>query len=77
VPASVWRFAGGWTSFTDGLPDVYLVVVGFGVAPDGLRFVAISDSARYGFDVAAPLRPSDLARARDRSRAGPACSGQH
>jgi hypothetical protein len=29
--------------------------------------VAINDSARYGFDVAAPLRPADLARACDQN----------
>jgi hypothetical protein len=67
IPASVWRFAGGWTAFTDGLPDSYLIAAGFGTGPDGLRFTTITDSARYGFDSTAPLRLADLTRARDRN----------
>jgi hypothetical protein len=67
VSASVSRFAGGWTAFTDDLADEYLAAVGFGVQPEGLGFAPVGDGARYGFDPAAPLRPSDLAVACDRT----------
>jgi hypothetical protein len=67
VSASVWRFAGGWTAFTDELADEYIAAVGFGVQPEGLGFAPVGDGARYGFDLAAPLRPSDLAVAGDRT----------
>jgi hypothetical protein len=65
VSAAVWRFAGGWTAFTDDVPDVYLVAVGIEVAPEDLRFAVVDDSAAYGFDLKAPLRPSDLGRQPD------------
>ena len=44
-----------------------LAAVGFGVQPEGLGFAPGGDGARYGFDLAAPLRPSDLAVVRDRT----------
>jgi hypothetical protein len=59
VPAAAWRFAGGWTAFTDALPDTYLVVVGLGREPDGLALAVVEDATPYGFDLTAPLRLSD------------------
>jgi hypothetical protein len=67
--ASVWRFAGGWTGFAV-LDDVYVVVAAFGLEPNGLRFAVVPDGAPYGFDLAAPLRTTDLPAARERT--GPA-----
>lgn len=64
--ASVWWFAGGWAGFAV-LDDVYVVGVGFGVAPDGLGFTIVTDGAPYGFDLAAPLRPAELPVARERT----------
>jgi hypothetical protein len=67
--APVWWFAGGWTGFTV-LADVYVVGAGFGVGPGGLGFTVVADGAPYGFDLAAPLRTTDLTAARERT--GPA-----
>lgn len=67
--ASVWRWAGGWAGFAV-LDGAYLSVAGFGVEPDGLTFSVVPDGAPYGFDLAAPLRNTDLRVARERT--GPA-----
>ena len=55
VRARVWRFAGAWTGLTTDLPDVFVVAVGVGVNPEGLRIRQIKDGAEYGFDLARPL----------------------
>lgn len=55
VRARVWHFAGAWTGLTTDLPDVFVVAVGVGVHPDGLRVRRIKDGAEYGFDLARPL----------------------
>jgi hypothetical protein len=55
VEAPVWRFAGGWTGFSDVLADQCLVLVGVGVPPGGLRLTRIADSRLYGVDLAASL----------------------
>jgi hypothetical protein len=59
VPAKapVWRFAGGWTAFTDAVAGVYLVVVGVGPGtdPDGLSFAPLRDGSSYHFNVREPL----------------------
>jgi hypothetical protein len=64
--ASVWRFAGGWAGFSV-LDDVYLVGAGYGVAPEELEFAVVTEGAPYGFDLAAPLRNTDLDVARERT----------
>jgi len=53
----VWRFAGGWTGFTDAGAGVYLMVVGTGpgTEPDGLSFAPLRDGSSYHFDVREPL----------------------
>lgn len=53
----VWRFAGGWTGFTDAAAGVYLMVVGTGpgAEPDGLSFAPLRDGSSYHFNVREPL----------------------
>jgi hypothetical protein len=55
--APVWRFAGGWTAFTDAAAGVYLVVVGIGPGtdPDGLSFAPLRDGGTYHFNLWEPL----------------------
>jgi hypothetical protein len=57
VKAPVWRFAGGWTAFTDAAVGVYLVVVGIGLGaePEGLSFAPLRDGRSYHFNLAEPL----------------------
>jgi hypothetical protein len=57
VKAPVWRFAGGWTGFTDAAAGVYLMVVGTGpgTEPDGLSFAPLRDGSSYHFDLREPL----------------------
>lgn len=62
VTARVWRFAGGWAGFTDALDESYVVVVGLGVEPEGLRLVRVTNAAAYGADLAAPLSLTQLGR---------------
>ncbi|MEU6643233.1 hypothetical protein ABZ863_11850 [Saccharomonospora sp. NPDC046836] len=62
VPARVLRFAGAWAGFTDGLADTYVVAIGIGVEPEGLRLVPISETAAYGTDLTAPLSLTALGR---------------
>lgn len=52
-----WRFAGGWTAFTDAAAGVYLSVVGIGprTDPEGLSVAALRDGSAYHFDLHAPL----------------------
>jgi hypothetical protein len=50
VPIHVWRFAGGWTAFTDAAAGVYLSVVGAGPGPDDLSLAALDDGRAYHFD---------------------------
>ncbi|SFP52939.1 hypothetical protein SAMN05421810_102861 [Amycolatopsis arida] len=57
--AAVWSFADAWAGFTDVLEDAYLVAVGIGVQPEGLRLVPAA-GAEYGVDLAAPLDPGEL-----------------
>lgn len=61
VPVHGWRFAGGWTAFTDAATDVYLSVVGVGPGPDDLSLAAVDDGPPYHFD---PHRPLSLELAR-------------
>jgi len=53
----VWRFAGGWTGFTDAAAGVYLTVVGTGpgAEPDGLSFAPLRDGSSYHFNLREPL----------------------
>jgi hypothetical protein len=53
VPVPVWRFAGGWTAFTDAAVGVYLSVaaVGPGPGPEDLGLVALRDGRAYHFDL--------------------------
>lgn len=53
VRVPVWRFAGGWTAFTDAAAGVYLSVVGVG--PEDLGLVALRDGRAYHFDLDGPL----------------------
>jgi hypothetical protein len=57
VQAPVWRFAGGWTGFTEAAAGVYLMVVGTGpgTEPDGLSFAPLRDGSSYHFDLRDPL----------------------
>ncbi|HEX3957445.1 MAG TPA: hypothetical protein VHZ03_12570 [Trebonia sp.] len=57
VQAPVWRFAGGWTAFTDAAAGVYLVVVGLGPGtdPEHLSFAALRDPSAYHFNLQDPL----------------------
>ncbi len=60
----VWRFAGGWTGFTDAAAGVYLTAVGTGpgTEPDGLSLAPLRDGSAYHFDVREALS-FDVARA--------------
>ena len=53
----VWRFAGGWTGFTDAAAGVYLAVVGTGpgTEPAGLAFAPLRDGSSYHFSLREPL----------------------
>lgn len=62
VSAPVWSFADVWAGFTNALADAYVVVVGTGLAPDGLRLMRIPDGTAYGVDLSRDL---DLAKIRD------------
>ncbi|WP_116044214.1 hypothetical protein [Amycolatopsis palatopharyngis] len=63
--ASIWSFAGAWAGFTDLLDDAYLVAIGIGVQPEGMRLVPVGSNAKnYGIDLAAPLDATELARQR-------------
>ncbi len=57
VQVPLWRFAGGWTAFTDAAAGVYLSVVGVGPepGPDDLELVALRDGRDYHFDLDGPL----------------------
>jgi hypothetical protein len=57
VQAPVWRFAGGWTGFTDAAAGVYLMVAGTGpgTEPDGLCFAPVRDGSSYHFNLREPL----------------------
>jgi hypothetical protein len=57
VQVPVWRFADGWTAFTDAAAGVYLSVVGVGpgTGPEDLGFVALRDDRAYHFDLDGPL----------------------
>jgi hypothetical protein len=57
VQVRVWRFAGGWTAFTDAAAGVYLSVVGVGpgTGPEDLSFAALRDGSAYHFDLYGPL----------------------
>lgn len=57
VQVPVWRFAGGWTAFTDAAAGVYLSVVGVGpnTGPEDLGFAALRDGRAYHFDLDGPL----------------------
>jgi hypothetical protein len=57
VQVHVWRFAGGWTAFTDAVAGVYLSVVGVGpgTGPEDLSFAALRDGSAYHFDLHGPL----------------------
>jgi hypothetical protein len=57
VQVHVWRFAGGWTAFTDAVAGVYLCVVGVGrgAGPEDLSVAALRDGRTYHFDLHGPL----------------------
>lgn len=57
VQVPVWRFAGGWTAFTDVAAGVYLSVAGVGpdTGPEDLGLAALRDGRAYHFDLGAPL----------------------
>lgn len=60
VPARVWKFAGSWAAFTDGVRDSYVLAIGTGVEPGGLDFAEVLDGAPYGVDLESPLWPEEL-----------------
>ncbi|PXY32647.1 hypothetical protein [Prauserella muralis] len=62
VGARVWRFAGAWAGFTDALEETYVVAVGIGVEPEGLRLDRVTGTAAYGIDFGAPLSLVELGR---------------
>lgn len=55
VPASVLEWAGAWAAFTTALPEVDVVVIGFGVEPAGLALVEVRDASPYHFDLGRPI----------------------
>ncbi len=57
VQAHVWRFADGWTAFTDAAAGVYLSVVGVGqgTGPEGLAVAAVRDGSAYHCDLHGPF----------------------
>lgn len=65
APASVFSFAGAWAGFTRAVPEVDIVVVGFGFEPDGLALARVVDASAYHFDADRPLRfPQSCEQAR-------------
>jgi hypothetical protein len=69
VTARVWRFAGGWAAFTDGVDGVYLAAAGSGTGPDGLALAPFKDGHPYHVDLDAPLHPG-VVTASSAARAG-------
>jgi hypothetical protein len=57
VQVRVWRFAGGWTAFTDAAAGVYLCVVGVGsgTCAENLSVAALRDAGAYHFDLHGPV----------------------
>ncbi|PRX50487.1 hypothetical protein B0I33_102609 [Prauserella shujinwangii] len=62
VPAKVLYFAGAWAGFTDALDEVYVVAIGIGIPPEGLRLTRVTDGTPYGADLTAPLSLAELGR---------------
>ncbi len=60
VSASVWRFGGAWTAFTDDLPDSYVIAVGVNIEPGSLILAQVKNGQSYGVDLAANLDVDDL-----------------
>lgn len=50
VPASVFRFAGAWAGFTTAGTAADVIVLGFGIEPDGLALTGLNDTSAYHFD---------------------------
>ncbi|MFC7359043.1 hypothetical protein [Nocardioides astragali] len=65
VSASVLDWAGAWAAFTTALPEVDVVVIGFGVEPAGLALVEVRDASTYHFDLGRPITfPDTVEQAR-------------
>ena len=65
VSASVLEWAGAWAAFTTALPEVDVVVIGFGVEPAGLALVEVRDASTYHFDLGRPITfPDTVEQAR-------------
>jgi hypothetical protein len=48
VTARYWSFAGAWVAVPVPPPEVYVVVVGFGVPVESVRLTVVADGAEYG-----------------------------
>ncbi len=55
VAASVLRWAGAWAAFTTALPEVDIVMVGYGVEPTALTMTEVEDASEYHFDRRSPI----------------------
>jgi hypothetical protein len=68
ITEPVLNFADGWMTFTDAVPDVYLIVLGLDIRlSSSLNVTRVSDLRAYGFNSKARLSPSLLAEARERT----------
>lgn len=55
VEVKCWEYAGAWAAIVDTLPDVYVVVSGYGVDVAELDVREVTDGGPYGIDVAGPV----------------------
>lgn len=55
VAVTVMRWAGAWAAYTTALPQVDIVMVGFGVEPTGLTLSELGDASEYHFDRRSPI----------------------
>lgn len=55
VEAKYWEYAGAWAAIVATLPDVYVVVSGYGVDVAELDIREVTDGGPYGINVAGPL----------------------
>jgi hypothetical protein len=54
-PVKCWEYAGAWAALIDSLPDVYVLVSGYGIEVDDLDLQEVTEGSPYGIDVAGPL----------------------
>ena len=62
--ARVFRFADGWTEFSDDDPDRYIAAVAYNVADTNVRLDEV-DGAAYDFDFSMPFTIEDLRGQKD------------